>query len=177
MHLAFYLTYILICYLAFFLAYIYIYFYIYIYIFDIASDVLLGILSDVYSDIQSVILCGVLSDIRQSPLRSGRRKHAEGALIKCRDHLAYGGKNTSSSPSSPSPQAGEASIARMDKMRHATGPIPTAVLRRELQVWRCGRKRWWDDMAWKRSLFVVYYMLPWRSKLRFKFTYQRVTSC
>lgn len=30
--------------------------------------------------------------------------------------------------------AGEASIARMDKMRHATGPIPTAVLRRELQV-------------------------------------------
>ena len=31
-------------------------------------------------------------------------------------------------------QAGEASIARMDKMRNATGPIPTAVLRRELQV-------------------------------------------
>lgn len=30
--------------------------------------------------------------------------------------------------------AGEASIARMDKMRHATGPIPTAELRRELQV-------------------------------------------
>eukprot|EP00913_Durusdinium_trenchii_P019412 g18250.t1 len=30
--------------------------------------------------------------------------------------------------------AGEASIARMDKMRHCSGPIPTAVLRRELQV-------------------------------------------
>merc|ERR1719162_454769 len=30
--------------------------------------------------------------------------------------------------------AGEASIARMDQMRHAKGPIPTAVLRRELQV-------------------------------------------
>merc|ERR1712232_833554 len=29
--------------------------------------------------------------------------------------------------------AGEASIARMDKMRHATGPIPTAKLRMELQ--------------------------------------------
>merc|ERR1719492_253061 len=30
--------------------------------------------------------------------------------------------------------AGEASIARMDKMRHSKGPIPTAELRRELQV-------------------------------------------
>merc|ERR1712238_618520 len=30
--------------------------------------------------------------------------------------------------------AGELSIARMDKMRYATGPIPTATLRRELQV-------------------------------------------
>merc|ERR1712062_426224 len=30
--------------------------------------------------------------------------------------------------------AGEASIARMDKIRHAKGPIPTADLRRELQV-------------------------------------------
>jgi len=30
--------------------------------------------------------------------------------------------------------AGEATIARMDKMRNATGPIPTAELRRELQV-------------------------------------------
>merc|ERR1719192_2961321 len=39
------------------------------------------------------------------------------------------------SPPMPIPaNAGEASIARMDKMRHATGPIPTADLRRELQV-------------------------------------------
>jgi succinate dehydrogenase (ubiquinone) flavoprotein subunit len=30
--------------------------------------------------------------------------------------------------------AGERTIARMDKMRHASGPIPTATLRRELQV-------------------------------------------
>jgi len=30
--------------------------------------------------------------------------------------------------------AGEDSIARMDKMRHATGPLPTAEVRRELQV-------------------------------------------
>merc|ERR1712025_1326015 len=30
--------------------------------------------------------------------------------------------------------AGEASIARMDKMRHSKGSIPTAELRRELQV-------------------------------------------
>merc|ERR1740139_1832864 len=30
--------------------------------------------------------------------------------------------------------AGEAAIARMDKIRHCTGPIPTAELRRELQV-------------------------------------------
>jgi len=30
--------------------------------------------------------------------------------------------------------AGEDSIARMDKMRYATGPLPTAVVRRELQV-------------------------------------------
>jgi len=30
--------------------------------------------------------------------------------------------------------AGELSIARMDKMRYASGPIPTATLRRELQV-------------------------------------------
>merc|ERR1711870_153381 len=30
--------------------------------------------------------------------------------------------------------AGEVSIARMDKMRNSTGPIPTADLRRELQV-------------------------------------------
>merc|ERR1712060_854172 len=30
--------------------------------------------------------------------------------------------------------AGEATIARMDKMRNASGPIPTAELRRELQV-------------------------------------------
>merc|ERR1712084_38236 len=29
--------------------------------------------------------------------------------------------------------AGHASIARMDKMRNAKGPIPTAMLRRELQ--------------------------------------------
>merc|ERR1712003_352366 len=39
------------------------------------------------------------------------------------------------SPPMPIPaNAGEASIARMDKMRHASGPIPTADLRRELQV-------------------------------------------
>merc|ERR1711920_429870 len=39
------------------------------------------------------------------------------------------------SPPMPLPaNAGEASIARMDKMRYATGPIPTADLRRELQV-------------------------------------------
>merc|ERR1711920_962085 len=39
------------------------------------------------------------------------------------------------SPPMPIPaNAGEASIARMDKMRYATGPIPTADLRRELQV-------------------------------------------
>merc|ERR1712107_575503 len=41
-------------------------------------------------------------------------------------------------PNSPPVQlpknAGEASIARMDKMRYAKGPIPTADLRRELQV-------------------------------------------
>jgi len=41
-------------------------------------------------------------------------------------------------PNSPAvtlpPGAGEASIARMDQMRHAKGPIPTAELRRELQV-------------------------------------------
>jgi len=30
--------------------------------------------------------------------------------------------------------AGQATIARLDKIRHATGPIPTAELRRELQV-------------------------------------------
>ena len=35
-------------------------------------------------------------------------------------------------------EAGEASIARMDKMRNATGPIPTAVLRRELQAGSVG---------------------------------------
>merc|ERR1719192_3086000 len=39
------------------------------------------------------------------------------------------------SPPMPIPaNAGEASIARMDKMRHASGPIPPADLRRELQV-------------------------------------------
>lgn len=32
------------------------------------------------------------------------------------------------------PKAGERTIARMDQMRHASGPIPTAMLRRELQV-------------------------------------------
>merc|ERR1711948_251341 len=32
------------------------------------------------------------------------------------------------------PNAGEASIARMDKIRYCKGPIPTADLRRELQV-------------------------------------------
>jgi succinate dehydrogenase (ubiquinone) flavoprotein subunit len=41
-------------------------------------------------------------------------------------------------PNSPPVQlpanAGEASIARMDKIRHASGPIPTAALRTELQV-------------------------------------------
>jgi len=41
-------------------------------------------------------------------------------------------------PNSPPVQlptyAGEASIARMDKIRHCKGPIPTADLRRELQV-------------------------------------------
>merc|ERR1711972_182528 len=41
-------------------------------------------------------------------------------------------------PNSPPIQmpknAGEASIARMDKMRYARGPIPTADLRRELQL-------------------------------------------
>jgi succinate dehydrogenase (ubiquinone) flavoprotein subunit len=41
-------------------------------------------------------------------------------------------------PNSPPVQlpknAGEASIARLDKMRNAKGPIPTAELRRELQV-------------------------------------------
>jgi len=41
-------------------------------------------------------------------------------------------------PNSPPVQlpanAGEASIARLDKMRHSKGPIPTAELRRELQV-------------------------------------------
>lgn len=41
-------------------------------------------------------------------------------------------------PNSPPVQlpanAGEKSLARMDKMRNASGPIPTAVLRRELQV-------------------------------------------
>jgi len=39
------------------------------------------------------------------------------------------------SPPMPMPaNAGEKSIARMDKMRNAKGPIPTAELRRELQV-------------------------------------------
>merc|ERR1712203_926982 len=39
------------------------------------------------------------------------------------------------SPPMPLPaNAGEASIARMDKMRNSKGPIPTADLRRELQV-------------------------------------------
>jgi len=41
-------------------------------------------------------------------------------------------------PNSPAIQlpanAGESSIARLDKMRHSKGPIPTADLRRELQV-------------------------------------------
>merc|ERR1711998_775863 len=41
-------------------------------------------------------------------------------------------------PNSPPVQlpknAGEASIARMDKIRHCKGPIPTADLRRDLQV-------------------------------------------
>merc|ERR1712186_68783 len=41
-------------------------------------------------------------------------------------------------PNSPPIQmpknAGEASIARLDKMRYARGPIPTADLRRELQL-------------------------------------------
>jgi len=41
-------------------------------------------------------------------------------------------------PNSPPVQlpknAGEATIARLDKMRNSTGPIPTAELRRELQV-------------------------------------------
>merc|ERR1712166_490323 len=46
--------------------------------------------------------------------------------------------------------AGAASIARMDKMRHATGPIPTADLRRELQVTMqtvCPVYRNSDDLA------------------------------
>jgi len=41
-------------------------------------------------------------------------------------------------PNSPPVQlpanAGEACLQRLDKIRHATGPLPTAVLRRELQV-------------------------------------------
>merc|ERR1711971_631585 len=41
-------------------------------------------------------------------------------------------------PNSPpvnfAPNAGEKSIARLDKIRHCSGPIPTADLRRELQV-------------------------------------------
>merc|ERR1712019_325680 len=39
------------------------------------------------------------------------------------------------SPKMPIPEnAGERSIKRMDQLRHASGPIPTAMLRRELQV-------------------------------------------